>query len=298
MFPPTSTSRPAADSIRPIRVVVVDFPFVPVTAMTGPRSQRNASSSSPMISTPSRRAASNTGCSSATPGLVTIRSATASVSLRCPPSSSSTPAARSSGAASNDGRDSVSVTWAPRRTRSVAAAIPLRAAPTTTTRRPATEKSPATPSPQLERRHAEQRETNSEDDQPSDHLRFLPPNLLEVVMQWRHLEQPLASGRLEVRDLEHDRGTLHDPDSPHDRQEQFLFDQDRDGTECAAEPERTDVAHEHFGGIRVEPQKSEARTDEGAAEDRQLAGRRKADQQQVAGKHRMTGDVGKAGEGG
>ena len=43
---------PAAASIRPISVVVVDFPFVPVTAITRPVSQRDASSSSPMISTP------------------------------------------------------------------------------------------------------------------------------------------------------------------------------------------------------------------------------------------------------
>ena len=52
MLPPTSTCRPAALSIRPISVVVVDFPFVPVMAMTRPCSQRDASSSSPMISTP------------------------------------------------------------------------------------------------------------------------------------------------------------------------------------------------------------------------------------------------------
>ena len=45
-------------SIRPVSVVVVDLPFVPVIATIRPRSQRDASSSSPMTGTPARRAAS------------------------------------------------------------------------------------------------------------------------------------------------------------------------------------------------------------------------------------------------
>ena len=48
MFPPTSTRWPPASSIRPVSVVVVDLPFVPVIATTLPRSQREASSSSPI----------------------------------------------------------------------------------------------------------------------------------------------------------------------------------------------------------------------------------------------------------
>ena len=58
-----STSMPAASSIRPVSVVVVDLPFVPVIAMTRPRSQRDASSSSPITGTPRARAASIAGCS-------------------------------------------------------------------------------------------------------------------------------------------------------------------------------------------------------------------------------------------
>ena len=52
MLPPTVTLNPAASSIRPVSAVVVDFPFVPVIAMTRPRSQREASSTSPMTGTP------------------------------------------------------------------------------------------------------------------------------------------------------------------------------------------------------------------------------------------------------
>jgi len=57
MLPPTVTLKPAASSIRPVNAVVVDFPFVPVMAITRPRSQREASSISAMTGTPRSRAA-------------------------------------------------------------------------------------------------------------------------------------------------------------------------------------------------------------------------------------------------
>ena len=95
MFPPTSTRQPPSSSIRPTSVVVVDFPFVPVMATIRPRSQREASSSSPTIGTPASRAASIAGCRDGTPGLSTMRSASRSVLSRCSPSSSVTPALRS-----------------------------------------------------------------------------------------------------------------------------------------------------------------------------------------------------------
>ncbi len=73
MLPPTITRLPDASSIRPTRVVVVDFPFVPVMATIGPRSQRDASSSSPMTATPAARAIATSRRFSGTPGLITIR---------------------------------------------------------------------------------------------------------------------------------------------------------------------------------------------------------------------------------
>ncbi len=60
-LPPTVTLNPAAVSIRPASVVVVDFPFVPVIAITRPCSQRDASSSSPITGMPRARAASTSG---------------------------------------------------------------------------------------------------------------------------------------------------------------------------------------------------------------------------------------------
>ena len=52
MFPPTSAFSPPASNMRPVSVVVVDLPFVPVIATIRPLSQRDASSISPMIGTP------------------------------------------------------------------------------------------------------------------------------------------------------------------------------------------------------------------------------------------------------
>ena len=87
MLPPTSTRLPSAAIIRPSSVVVVDFPFVPVTAITRPRSHRDASSTSPMTSTPRARAETRPGSSGGTPGLVTTRSAESKVAALWPPSS-------------------------------------------------------------------------------------------------------------------------------------------------------------------------------------------------------------------
>src|SRR5262245_49561141 len=235
MFPPTSTSRPASVNIRPNSVVVVDFPFVPVIATIGPFTQRDASSSSPMISVPCRRAASNTGCSVCTPGLTTTKSACSNVATVWPPTSSATPASRSRALSGTLWRLSVSTTCAPRRASSSAAAIPLRAAPTTTTRRPTTENaSSATPSPQLQRCQTEQRKDDRRDQKACDDLGLAPSDQFEVVMQRRHLEHPLA-GQLEGGDLDDHRQAFEHEDAADDRQQQFLLDEDRHGAERAAQ---------------------------------------------------------------
>ena len=141
MFPATDAFSPAAASIRPTSVVVVDLPFVPVMATTRPRIMRDASSTSPMIGTRARRARASAGCRSGTPGLSTIRSAAANSAGSCGPSRSSTPASARPAASGSSGFTSASVTRAPRRASRCAAAMPLRAAPTTRTRWPETWKS-------------------------------------------------------------------------------------------------------------------------------------------------------------
>src|SRR6185436_12574791 len=145
----------------------------------------------------------NAGCSSGTPGLTTTRSARASVPGWWPPVSICTPDAASAAASSNELRLSLSVTRAPRLRSSSAAASPLRAAPTTTTLRPSTEKAcSAMRSPQLQRGEAEQGEDHRDDQKAGDDLRLAPADQLEMVVDLRHLRHPPTP-------------TL-DPDAPHD----------------------------------------------------------------------------------
>ena len=69
--PPPPTSRPAARKIAPSSSVVVDLPFVPVTATKWApvgASSRQPSSSSDQTGTPRALAASTSGCSPGTPG--------------------------------------------------------------------------------------------------------------------------------------------------------------------------------------------------------------------------------------
>ncbi len=66
--------------ISPSRLVVVVFPFVPVTASTSPLPHSQASSTSPQIRTPRSRIAFTSGRSVGTPGLSTAKSIRASTS--------------------------------------------------------------------------------------------------------------------------------------------------------------------------------------------------------------------------
>ena len=81
-----------------------------------------------------------------------------------------------------------------------------------------------------------------------------------------------------------------------DHEQQFLLDQNGDGAKRRAERERSDVAHEDFGGIRVVPEEAERRADERAAEDASAPiPARKCSSQQVLGEHSIADDVGERG---
>ncbi len=149
----------------------------------------------------------------------------------------------------------------------------------------------------LQRRQTEQRENDSHDHEARDHLRLAPAAQLEVVMQRRHAEDALPAGRLEVADLQHDRGGFEQEHAADQHQQQLLLDQDRDDAERGAQRQRSDVAHEDLGGIGVVPKESERGAHQRSAEHRQLGGLRKADQQQVLGKDAVAGDVGQRGVG-
>src|SRR5690349_9535596 len=178
MLPATRVLKPAASSIRPVSVVVVDFPLVPVMAITRPRSQREASSSSPIIGMPARRAFCRNRDSIGTPGLNTIRSALSNRAGSFPPVSTRIPSDSSRSRSGTDDRASLTVTRAPLAASSSAAATPLRAAPPTVTRCPSTENSVPIRSPQLQRREREEREDDSDDHEARDDLRLAPPDQL------------------------------------------------------------------------------------------------------------------------
>ena len=70
-FPATSTGRPASRYMAPSNSTVVVFPLVPVTATNSLGISRQASSSSPTISSPRSLALTITGACWGTPGLFT-----------------------------------------------------------------------------------------------------------------------------------------------------------------------------------------------------------------------------------
>ena len=143
MFPATSVGRTCALSNSPVSAVVVVLPLVPVIAMRSASMTSHASSSSPMTGTPRALAADRAGSARGTPGLTTTRSAFSKASAGWPPVHSRHPS-RSSCHASADSDagapESDASTRPPTRRMSRAAAMPLRARPTTETVRPASQR--------------------------------------------------------------------------------------------------------------------------------------------------------------
>src|SRR5215831_20028738 len=94
--------------------------------------------------------------------------------------------------------------------------------------------------PQLQRREAEEREDDRENQKSRDDLGLRPADELEMVMERRHLEHALAAPK-SVRSHLNDHGRrFHHEDAADDRQQQLLLDQDRHGAKRAAERERPD----------------------------------------------------------
>ena len=141
MLPATRTGRGCWASTAPISAVVVVLPLVPVIAIVSASIARQPSSSSPMIGTCRARAAASWAPSGGIPGLTTTSSVPAKAAAVSPvPASRRTPRSASAAASrprAATGFTSVPITSAPAVRRSRAAATPLRASPTTVTRRPA-----------------------------------------------------------------------------------------------------------------------------------------------------------------
>ena len=71
-----------------------------------------------------------------------------------------------------------------------------------------------------------------------------------------------------------DRQRLHHEQAADDGEHDLVLDRDRHRAEQAAERERAGVAHEDLRRRRVEPEKADARADQRAADDHEIAGMR------------------------
>ena len=206
---PAPCVRPPS-SIRPISVVVVDFPFVPVMAITRPAQPARRQLQLADDLDAARRAPRRTPAArAARRGSSTIRSA-AGERRRAVAAELELDAgvAQARRRRRRSARVSVSITRAPRRASSSAAAMPLRAAPTTTTRRPSTENA------SLPRHHRSFNVVRLNSAKMTARIRkrvmtfgSLQPMQLEVVVERRHLEDALA-GQLERGDLDDHRQRL------------------------------------------------------------------------------------------
>ena len=100
---------------------------------------------------------------------------------------------------------------------------------------------------------------------------FGPALLLVVVMQRRHAEYALAGEPVRGH-LDDHRDRLKHEQAADDGEHQLMLGGDGNSAEGTAKGERSGIAHEDLGRRRVEPQEAEAGTDQGAADDGELAG--------------------------
>ena len=89
-------------------------------------------------------------------------------------------------------------------------------------------------SSQFQRRQAEQREDDRDDQEAGDHLRLAPANQLEVVVERRHLEDARPVSLNEATWMITDSASITNTPPTIDEQD-FLLDEQRHGAERAAE---------------------------------------------------------------
>src|SRR5262245_17610553 len=98
---------------------------------------------------------------------------------------------------------------------------------------------------QLQRGQREQRKDQRDDPEARDDLRFRPASQLKMVVQWRHLEDPLLA-QLVGAHLNDHRQRLHHKNAADERQQQLLLDNDGHRADGATERQRADVAHKNL----------------------------------------------------
>ncbi len=115
------------------------------------------------------------------------------------------------------------------------------------------------------------------------------------MVQRSHSENSLLP-ELIAAHLQNDRHTFKDEDSSYEWKQQLLFDNDSYRTDGSAQCEGSNVSHKNFGGVRVIPEKSDARTNHRTAKNCQLSDHRHSLQLEIVGKYDVAADVGENSE--
>src|SRR5262249_22307164 len=141
----------------------------------------------------------------------------------------------------------------------------------------------------------EQRKNQRGNPEAHDHLGFAPAQQFEMVMNRGHAEDALPS-QLERKHLQDDGERFHDKDAHNEEQQNFLLDDDGDGSERSAKRKRADISHKNFRRMRVVPQESERSADERAAKNGKLANLRDVLDVEISGPAKVAADVGEYGK--
>ena len=91
--------------------------------------------------------------------------------------------------------------------------------------------------------------------------------------------------------MKHDRERLEHEDSADERQEKLLFDDHGHSTYRSPEAERADIPHKNLSRMSVVPEKTDARSDHGSAENGKLADLGHLLQLEIFGEARVSADV-------
>src|ERR1700691_2683967 len=255
-----------------------------------------------MTATPALWAASTLQCGcgwvSGTPGASTKAAMLDQSALR--KSSTGMPAAFAF--ANPRSSSSKAMTEAPPEISAWALASPEPPRPNTATVRPAnvvtaitTEQSRRTGetpvSSQLQGRQADERKHDRDDPETDDNLRLGPTQLLEMMVDGRHLENAFA-GEFERHHLHDHRNRFEHEQPPDNGEHDLVLGRDRNGTDQAAERERAGVAHENRRRRRVEPQKTQPGAQYRPAQNSKFAGAGDIVNLQIIGEYRIAGQVG------
>src|ERR1700677_654682 len=145
-------------------------------------------------------------------------------------------------------------------------------------------------SSQLQGRQADEREHDRDDPETDDDLRLGPTQLLEMMVDGRHLENAFA-GELERNHLHDHRNRLEHEQPADNREHDLVLGRHRNRADHAAERERAGVAHENRRWRRVEPQKTQSGPEHRPAQHRKFAGAGDIVNLQIIGEYRVAGEV-------